>query len=180
MVAVMRAIATFALVAILAGVSGYLGGTFGRDKAEAASVSAVKGSRFELVNGHGSTVATWSVEKNGAHIRFFSDRGTTPVDIGVLSDGRPYVTMSGRDGKRRVVIELDQHDKPILGMGDERWEGRVLLGFVEPDTYTPEWDNWGLAFHTFGSENPAASIGVLQTDRHAPEGVITLSGKRVQ
>jgi hypothetical protein len=89
--------------------------------------------------------------------------------------------MWGRDGKQRIVMELDQSDKPALGMGDERWEGRVQLGFIAPDTYTPEWDNWGLWFRAFGSERPVASIGVTNSGPgRAPEGVLTLSGRRIQ
>lgn len=177
----MRSLVNFAVTVSFSGVIGYFAGNIGANRrVEAAGVATLKASRFELVNSSGASVATWSVQGNESHLRFLSGRGGTPVDIGVLADGRPFVSMAGRDGKRRIVLELDQRDKPILGMSDERWEGRVVLGFVEPDTYTPEWDNWGLIFNPVGSEQAAASIGVLNMNGSGPEGVLTLSGKRVR
>jgi hypothetical protein len=179
----MRSVVKFAVTIAFSGVVGYFAGNTGAiSHVEAAArPGTLRASRFELVNSGGASVATWSVQGNEAHLRFLSGRGgDVPVDIGVLSDGRPFVSMAGRDGKRRIVLELDQHDKPILGMSDERWEGRLVLGFVEPDTYTPEWDNWGLMFNPVGSEQAAASIGVLNMNGSGPEGVLTLSGRRVR
>jgi hypothetical protein len=182
MVAIARSVGTFSAMIVVAGLVGYFAGRQGANiHVQAASVETVRASRFELVNGSGTVVATWEAgQGNEAHLRFLPSAGNARIEIGVLSDGHPLVQMAGRDGKRRIVMELDQYDKPMLGMGDERWEGRVLLGFVEPDTYAPEWDNWGLMFRPFGSEKPSASIGVLKMGRSTPEGVLTLSGKRIR
>jgi len=175
----MKAGSVLATLAVAA-LSAFLGGVIGsRSQVEAADPQTIRASRFELVNASGATVATWEVGSgNEAHLRFLPVRGGAAVDIGVLPDGRPIVQMAGRDGKKRIVLELDQLDKPMLGMGDERWEGRVHLGFTEPDMPSPDWDNWGLSFRG-SSERPVAAIGMVKSGTGS-DGLLTISGKEIR
>jgi hypothetical protein len=65
-------------------------------------------------------------------------------------------------------------------MGDERWQGRVVLGFNGPDTPDAAWDNWGLRFHAPGSERTVAGIGTMRGSDGRSEGFLTVSGKRIR
>lgn len=167
---------------MIAGLAGYFGGFLGsRCHVEAAQLEVIKASKFELVNGLGVTVGTWEVDsKNAAHLRFLGSRDRASIEVGVRSDGTPVIEMSGRDGKRRITLSLSQFDKPMLLMGDERWEGRIHLGFVEPDTFTPEWDNWGLLFNGLGSQRPVVGMGMAKGIEGQLKGVIALSGKNIR
>lgn len=166
----------------VAGLAGILGGITGsRHQVQAAPPQTVKASKFELVNAAGVTLAIWEAGSGSeAHLRFLPARGHAAIDVGVSSDGSPVVQVAGRDGKRRIVLALDQFDRPALAMGDERWEGRALLGFRGYDVPDKNQDDWGLFFRVFGSERAVASIGVAKGGDGSPEGVLTLSGKRIQ
>jgi hypothetical protein len=169
-------------IAAVAGVAGFLGGVFGsQNRVQAASPQTIRASRFELINAAGATLAIWETGSgNEAHLRFLPARGHAAVDVGVQPDGSPVIQMAGRDGKRRIVLALDQFDRPALGMGDERWEGRVVLGFKGSDVPDRAEDDWGLSFMAFGSERPVAALGVVKANSSSPEGILTLSGKRIQ
>jgi hypothetical protein len=162
--------------------SGFLGGTLAsQGRVEATSPSVVRASRYELVNGAGAVVAYWEVDPgNGIRLRFLPRRGSSAIDIGVFADGQPFLRMDGRDEKNRLALELDAADRPLLVMSDQRWEGRVILGFNEPDTPDPTWDNWGLRFHAAGSEKTVAGIGTMKRSDGRVEGFLTVSGKRVR
>jgi hypothetical protein len=162
--------------------SGYLGGTLAsQNRVEAFSPTVVRASKFELLNGAGVPVGSWEIDSNNEiHLRLLPRQEHAAFDIGVLGDGRPIFRMGGRDGKDRVVIELNETDKPILGMGDERWEGRVILGFNGADFPSPNQDDWGLLFHTVGSEMTVAGIGTMQRKGGPVKGFLTVSGKRIR
>jgi hypothetical protein len=162
--------------------SGFLGGTLAsQNRVEAFSPTVVRASKFELLNGAGVPVAYWGVDStNEIHLRLLPNHGRAALDIGVLGDKRPFLRMGGRDGKDRIVIELDEADKPMLGMSDERWQGRVVLGFTAPHFADPDSDNWGLRFHAFGSEKTVAGIGTMQKTGGPVEGILTVSGKRIR
>jgi hypothetical protein len=164
--------------------SGFLGGTLasqGREnRVEAFAPEVIRASRFELVNPAGITVANWEVTPtNEIRLRFTSGRGEA-LEIGALQDGRPFLRMRGRDGKARVVMELDGLDKPMLGMGDEKWEGRVRLGFIEPDILDTGSDDWGLAFCPFGTTRPIVGMQMIKTAAGKVEGHLTVSGMRIR
>jgi hypothetical protein len=107
--------------------------------------------------------------------------GTVALDIGVLSDGSPRLYINGRDKKRRIVMGLDQADKPILVMSDEKWEGRVHLGFMPPDTFPyGNWDHWGLLFRGVGSEHAVAGIGMTNARNDPAEPFLSVAGKSIR
>jgi hypothetical protein len=163
-------------------VAGYVGGIASSQTAvKASGAEVIRATRFELINRLGSPVATWESDSNGgAHLKFLGQEAVG-FDIGVLPDGRPVLNMSGRDGKRRIVMELDQADRPMLGMGDERREGRVHLGFMTPDTFPySNWDHWGLLFRAFGSEHAVVGMGMTNTRRDPAEPFLRIGGKNIR
>jgi hypothetical protein len=163
--------------------AGYVGGILSRQHPVSASPpEVVRATKFELVNGSGATVASWETASNGeARLRFLYRREVVGLDIGVLADGQPFLRMGGRDGKKRIVMELDQVDKPMLVMGDEQWEGRVHLGFMPPDTFPySNWDHWGLAFRAPGSEHQVVGMGTINTPSNPAEPFLTVAGKSIR
>ncbi len=170
-------------VILAACVAGFLGGLLSSNShVDAAPQDVIRASKFELVNSEGIAVANWEVDSGQeVHLRFLYKHDSVGAEFGILADGRPFLRMRGRDRKRRIVMELDQADKPMLGMGDERWEGRVRLGFIPPDTFPySDWDHWGLFFRPFGSARPIAGIGMMQTGSSPLEGFLSVSGKRIR
>ena len=167
---------------LLACAAGFLGGSFAAGHRVAASApNIVRATAFELVDASGAPVARWRVGvDNTVRMSFLFDHENEALQIGV-ANGRPFVRMAGRDGRDRMVMELDAADKPMIGMGDEKWEGRVHLGFLPPDTFPyGDWDNWGLSFRGVGSQRAVAAIGMLRKGTNRFEGFIALSGKRVR
>jgi hypothetical protein len=170
------------LTMVLALVAGFIGGTLASGNGAAASApGVVRASKFELVNASGAHVATWEVDAHGAaHLRFIN-RGGVRLDLGVEADGQPFLEMAGGDGVRRLALGLGQFDKPVLVMGDEKWHGRVLLGFRAPDTIPyGDSDVWGLFFRGVGSEQSRAAIGVSKAKGDNYDGFLSVSGERIR
>jgi hypothetical protein len=171
---------SFLLLAACA--AGYVGGlSSSQTSAKASTPGVVRASRFELVNESGAPVATWEFgTTDGARVRFLQG-GTAALDIGVLADGSPRLYMNGRDRKRRIVVGLDQADKPALVMSDEKWEGRVHLGFMPPDAFPyGNWDHWGLLFRAVGSEHAVAGMGMANTRNDPAEPFLRVAGKNIR
>ena len=166
---------------LISSIAGFLGGQFASDRPiRAASPQVIQASRFELVDQSGVPVARWETgPSQSVHLRFLSGREKVGLDIGLLESGRPILTMNGRDEKIRLVMNLDQGDKPMLIMGDERWEGRMHLGFIPADSGpSPDWDHWGLGFRAF-SDRPAVAMWVDVKGKLA-KGYLSVSGRRIQ
>jgi hypothetical protein len=125
-------------------------------------VTTLRAERFELVDAGGSVKAFWGHEASGDEVLAFEDATNRSVaTIGVRSKGgerSPFLDFAGRDGKSRAKLELGWMDRPIFGLSDEKWEGRVLLGFIENDSPSPDDDNWALWFR----HPDDASIGTMR------------------
>jgi hypothetical protein len=162
--------------------AGYFGGLLSsQNSVRASPPDVVRATKFELINGTGTPIANWEVDSKGeARLNFlYSEQAI--LAVGVLPDGRPFLRMGGRDGKNRIAIDLDQADKPMFVMSDERWEGRVHLGFIPPDTFPYSgWDHWGLLFRAIGSERPVAGMGMSKTGANPLEAFLTISGRRIR
>jgi hypothetical protein len=170
------------IVILVACGAGYFGGIASRQSpVEAAAPDVIRATRFELVDSSGAPAATWESGPNGGTHLSFLRANHAALEIAILPDGRPVLNMSGRDGKRRIVMELDQSDKPMLGMGDERWEGRVALGFMPPDTWPySNWDHWGLLFRAFGSEHAVVGMGTTNTPNNPAEPFLRIGGRSIR
>jgi len=172
---------SFVFVIFAAGLAGFLGGTLGSQKVDAATTRIVAASNFELLNAAGTVVARWETDsKNEAHLRFLRGNGTPSIDVGVRPDGSPIFRILGKDGKERIALRLGNTDKPMLIMSDDRWSGRVHLGFIESDTNDQASDEWGLLFRAFGSERAVAAIGMTKGENGQPEGSVIVEGKRIR
>jgi hypothetical protein len=169
-------------ILLLAGAvfAGFIGGLAHSQNPEPSPISVIRTSRLDLVDGKGVIVGQWDSAAGGSRIRFLSRRGSVIMEIGADADGRPDIQMLGEDGKRRVTISLNARDKPLFAMSDERWQGRVVLGFLDQDFPDPGVDKWGLLFRAFGSEHAVASIGSSKLADGASEGYVTVSGKSVK
>ena len=89
--------------------------------------------------------------------------------------------MSGVDHKRRLVLALGAEERPILGMGDEHWEGRINLGYMPPDSIPyGDWDHWGLLIRGVGSESPAAGLMVVKENNGKYDGFLRLAGRTIR
>jgi len=165
------------LVASVAGFLGAMAASPGRSEASAATVIRAEG--FELVGAEGKLLARLEpAATGGAHLLLLTKAQKPAIEVGVSQDGRPIFRMWGHDDKTRVVIELDELDKPVLSMGDERWLSRVSLGFLGPDMKSRDWDAWGVAFQ-YLSQRPLSSIGVAPGTRGL-EGFLTVNGRRIR
>jgi hypothetical protein len=163
--------------------AGFFGGMVSpRTETVAAGPEIIRASAYELVNTSGELVARWAVgDRNGVRIQFFAGRGLVAFDLGTDESGRPFVRMNGKDLKNRIALTLDQYDKPSLVMSDERWEGRLHLGFVPPDTIPyGDWDRWGIITRGVGSQNPAAGLMVIRQRDGKYEGSLRLDGRVVR
>lgn len=170
------------ILILVACAAGYLGGALSSQSPGAAAANnVVRGSRFELVNGAGTVVATWEVESNGGvHLNLLHDQHTR-IALGTMPDGRPFFRMNGQDEKNRMSLSLNQGDKPFFVMSDERWEGRVHLGFMPPDTFPySNWDHWGLLFRAFGSEHAVAGMGMTNTRSNPAEPFLRIGGRSIR
>ena len=167
---------------LIACAAGYVGGMLtSRYPVMASPPEVVRATRVELVSSAGTTVASWESDSSGVHLRFPYRGDAIGLEMGVFADGRPFLSMGGRDGRKRLVMELDQADKPMLGMGDEKWEGRVVLGFMPPDTWPySDWDHWGLVFRGFGSEHAVVGMGMTNTRNNPAEPFLRISGRNIR
>ena len=130
----------------LATVCGFIGGSVANEQPVKAASDILRASRFELVDESGRRIGVWGRDQAGhTAIAFTGKGGNELAALGVRSDCYPFLDMAGADGKVRVTLRLESGDKPLLGMGDEKWEGRVLLGSIAHDTSEPS-DEWGLLF----------------------------------
>jgi hypothetical protein len=171
------------LTPFIATFCGFLGGslvTLIRPVAVASADNIVKASRLELVDDAGRIRATLGFGGAGHQplLTFFSESGKDMTSVG-LSDDLPVLRFRGTDGKTRAIFRLTASERPQLAMGDDRWEGRVMLGAIEGD-YLPSQDraDWALKFSRPEVPHVMAGIGLLHDSGSSYSGMITvLDGK---
>jgi hypothetical protein len=148
----------------------------------AATPAVVRGSKFELVDDSGRQIAIWQGDQSGrSALSFLGSDQKEVITLGLQPDKSPILNMMGKEGKIRLTIRLGTGDKPVLGMGDEKWEGRVILGYIEPDVRSERDDDWGLLFRAPGLGSALASIGVTSGPSLATSGHLAVrssSGKQ--
>lgn len=168
---------------ILATISGFVGGYISSrmQSVSASTTDVLRASRFELVDESGRRIGAWERDSKGRSvITFVGKDGNELTTLGLANDS-PFLNMAGRDGKVCLTLHLGRADKPLLGMGDENWEGRVLLGFIEHDVPSRHGDDWGLLFRAPGSLPDLASIGTTSNSAGVRSGRLSVrssTGKR--
>jgi len=139
--------------------------------AELSPGRAIRSTRFELVGPSGQTVAVWGQDDfRNTVLTFQDERSHAVAKFGVHnsgSDKSPFLAFTASDGKPRVNIQLaEPMERPSIVLGDEHWEGRVMLGFIPTDYPSPEDSEWGI---TFMHPN-VASIGVWRDPKDGSLG----------
>jgi hypothetical protein len=168
------------LILMLATVSGFFGGRTAPDRSvKAADTAPVRATRFELVDASGKEVAFLGSDSQSNTVLAFEDENHHLVArFGLRGNGpvaSPFLDFAGKDGKPRLNMELGSMDRPIFALSDEKWEGRVLLGFIEGDYPDPTGADWALQFRY----PDFASIGVLRNPIDGSmSGVLALSNKK--
>jgi hypothetical protein len=75
-------------------------------------------------------------------LRFLNSKGNEAATLGLMQTGSPFLNMLGTDSKIRLTLRVEGlGDRPILAMSDNKWEGRVMLGFIQSDVPSTSDDN---------------------------------------
>ena len=158
------------LMMMLASAFGFVGGAvYSRvHTLHVDDAQVLRGHRFELLDDSGRVIAFGRNDNLKNVVLGFRDKDDHSVaTFGLGSDRTPFFDMAGKDGKSRVRLELDwmqqMQQKPTLVMSDEKWEGRVMFGFLPSDYPDREWDDWGLAFRA-PNVGDLANIGLIKRD----------------
>jgi len=164
---------------IVGGIAGFIGGALRNPPLiQAAASDVVRATRFEVVDPRGEVLAEIGPGPSDG-VRLALRGGNAEVNLGVRATGQPVMRFLGRARKPRMVLELDENDRPSLGMGDEQWEGRMRLGYMAPDVPSRAWDKWGLTFTAPGSNRAVASLLTVKQPT-GYEGLLTISGKSIR
>jgi hypothetical protein len=136
------------LVALAAGASSLMTYRLTRPPTEP---HAVRGTRFELVDGSGEIRAALEPAGNSESglapcIRFMDRHGNSRMEVGLrFKDEDPYVLLIANDKRPRISLGIDSYGNPALNMSDHQWDGRLLLGTLPGDIATTEpLQDWGL------------------------------------
>lgn len=128
-------------------VAGFLGGQvhFDARAVSAASAGTIRADRIEILGESGKVLAyLGSDHGRNPSIHFLDGAGADAITLGLRGDS-PFLDLFGRDSKVRATLRLENADRrPVLAMSDAGLEGRLMLGFLQPDVPSPSWDRWGL------------------------------------
>jgi hypothetical protein len=64
-------------------------------------------------------------------LTLFHDQQMVQLGLGVTSDGSPVITMTDRNGKRRVNVQVDQSGNASIQIKDANGNDRAVLGATE-------------------------------------------------
>ena len=127
--------------------AGFVGGQFhsGSLSTSAASGDTFRARRFELTDDTGRVLAYWGSNAGvGPSLHFLDPNGDELITLG-LQGKVPLLNLAGPDSRIRATLRLEGDDlRPILGMGDDNWEGRLLLGALPSELSPPSSREWGL------------------------------------
>jgi hypothetical protein len=135
----------------------------------------IRAHRFELIDGRGRPTAFWGTDPAGyVALEFFGQEqsgadaartGKKQLEIGLEGkDGSPFLQFSGSDGQLRVLLDLDDFQRPLLMMKDENSLG-LTLGSERTDTpqIRDKSERWVLNF----LPNERARIGTVAEQNQA-------------
>lgn len=141
--------------------------------------SVIRALRFELVDEAGQPIAFWGTDSTGYEVLTFGPdanavgaRGgnhNQQLSLGLQGKaGRPFVNFSGSDGQIRVLLDVDDFQRPGLWMSDGRNLG-LTLGSERSDTpdIRNKTERWSLNFLPAESARIGVSAPVDQTQSSA-------------
>lgn len=150
---------------VLAAAFGFLGGSVSTrlQSVAAATGEVLRTTRVEFVDASGLCRAILGVDSNNRKVllSFISKDGKTAASLGLASDDLPFLDLNGTDGKTRATLRLSEKSRPLFSMGDETWEGRIMLGAIENDFRSTSRTDWGLQFTGPSPMRLPASIGMI-------------------
>ena len=149
--------------------------------AKMEKVPVLRSSRFELTDNTGRVIAFWGADRGNNTVLAFLQKasqdmgpeeyrvspgqtsftGQNPneaLTVGMMSTQVPFMNLQAKDGSSRVMLYLNEYQKPVFIMSDEHYEGRLILGFISNDAPSPGDDDWALSFR--GPE--VAGIGSIK------------------
>jgi|HubBroStandDraft_1064217.scaffolds.fasta_scaffold164161_2 hypothetical protein len=168
----MRKISTIAATMLCGFAGGWVATQF--QPTAAASDKAIKASRFELVDTSGRIRAVLGMH-DGLDVPvlwFLTRSGQEVASIG-LSSSLPSIRFMGVDGRPRAVFCLTAGQRPLIALGDERWEGRIKLGAIEEDA-SPHGADWGLEFTGAVPSHVLAGMGLVRDSGGQFLGTLTV------
>jgi len=139
-----------------------------------AASDAIRASRIELADASGRTRAVLGMGENGQDpmLWFLTQSGRQVASIG-LSNSLPSMRYTGPDGRPRAVFQLTPGQRPQIGMGDEHWEGRIMLGAIGDDAPSTTTD-WGLEFTGAVPSHVLAGMGIVRGPSGGFLGTLTV------
>ena len=151
------------------------------------SVQTIQATRYELLDAKGNVRAFWGTDRDKNTVLAFTradgGRGKGDIDdpaqqrtsIGILSDGTPWFSFVGADGRSRVRFYLSEFEKPIMLLEDAS-SPRLSLGIDQSDSHNARDNDWALKFYDPSSATEKASIGMLVNEQHL-RGYMELNGE---
>jgi hypothetical protein len=158
------------LVALLAGVAGGCLSTYAllARKLHHPEEQVIRAHRFELVNDAGRPISFWGFDKSQEAVLAFgsndapgapggssqrhsslglNDPYGSRVAIGVPGNAGPFLRFNGSDGQLRVLLDMDDFERPSLMMKDDNLLG-LTLGSERSDTpdFRDKTEHWALNF----------------------------------
>jgi len=141
--------------------------------AKAADTRTIAVHELVLLNDQNKKAASLTSADGESVLSFFDHNGKPGVEVGVdLRDGSRFLVFRGEQGSATVAISSKPpHSEATLELGDDSWEGKVVLGAFQSDTPgTPEADDWGLRLWRTGELYPAFDLLVPRKNMGGQKG----------
>jgi hypothetical protein len=133
--------------------------------AKAADTRTIAVHELVLLNDQNNKAASLTSVDGKSVLSFFDRSGKPDVEVGVdLRDGSRFLVFRGEKGSVTAAISSKPpHSEATLALGDDSWEGKVVLGAFQSDTPgMPQADDWGLRLWRTGELHPAFDLLVEQ------------------
>jgi hypothetical protein len=142
---------------------------------EAASTSLVV-RELVLVDENNKPAASLTSQKGRTVLAFFNAADKRQVELGFdqkSDEGFLYLLEKGGQRVNAALTSAPPHSEGTLALGDDFWQGKVVLGALRTDVVDPDargdHDDWGLELHRSG--NPYPDISLLAPPRASGSSV---------
>ncbi len=147
-------------------IAGFIGGLIRTASVPIAAAAGklIQAERIELIDNNGKLLAFLGTGDGQAPmLRFVNSKGNEAVTLGLMETGAPFLNMLGTDSKIRLTLRVQgSGERPTLAMSDNKWEGRVMLGFIPSDVPSNSDDDWGLIFRGPQGNSAIADLGMIR------------------
>ncbi len=147
-------------------IAGFVGGWIRTDNVPVAAAAGklIQAERIELIDNNGKLLAYLGTGDGQKPIlRFLNSKRNEAATLGLTQTDSPFLNMLGTDSKIRLTLRVEGlGDRPILAMSDNKWEGRVMLGFIQSDVPSTSDDDWGLVFRAPQGNTAIADLVMIR------------------